>query len=235
MTGPVTRTGEQRLSPLYGQGVARIPGGWIFSGTNSLWRTDARLKEVKRAAPAIPEDWKAKGFVHIGDIDVVGEFIYAPLEQPEYDKGQQAMARFDRDSLAFVDAIMVAQNHNSLVSVDPETMIAYSTLEFDDDTILRYDVAQGWKPLAPIKMSRKLEHIQGADVFEGAIWIATDDAQRAVFRVDMKTGAVTQVATLGHAGGEGEGIDATELPSGFLHVLCIDATFVPVWFEHFRA
>ena len=56
-----------------------------------------------------------------------------------------------------------------------------------------------------------------------------------VYRVDLRTGAVTPVARLGHAGGEGEGIDATALPTGFLHVLCVDAKYVPVWFEHFRA
>ncbi len=232
-SGPVVRIGQQRLSPLYGQGVARIPGGWIFSGTNSLWRTDENLKEVVHTAPSIPEAWKAKGFTHIGDIDVVDNYIYAPFEQPDYAKGQQAMARFHRDSLKFVDAVMVAQHHNSLVSVDPGTMIAYSTLWFDDDTIVRYEVARDWKPLAPLRMSRKLGHIQGADVFGSALWISTDDAQRGVYRVDLKTGAVTQVAKLGHAGGEGEGIDATQLSSGLLHVLCVDPTFVPVWFEHF--
>jgi hypothetical protein len=40
---------------------------------------------------------------------------------------------------------------------------------------------------------------------------------------------------MGHPGGEGEGIDTTARPSGFVHVLCIDAKLVPVWFEHFRA
>jgi hypothetical protein len=188
---------------------------------------------VVHTAPSIPEEWKAKGFTHIGDIDVVGTDIYAPLEQPDYAKGQQAMARFDRDSLKFLDAVMVPQHHNSLVAVDPTTMTAYSTLWFDDDTIVRYDVAHAWKPLAPIHMSRKLGHIQGADVFGSALWISTDDAQHGVYRVDLKSGAVTQVATLGHAGGEGEGIDATQLASGFLHVLCVDPKFIPVWFEHF--
>ena len=51
----------------------------------------------------------------------------------------------------------------------------------------------------------------------------------------MKTGQVSQVAELGHAGGEGEGIDATSLPSGFLRTLCVDKKLVPVWFEHWRS
>jgi hypothetical protein len=233
--GPVVLTAQQKLSPLYAQGVARIPGGWIFSGTNSLWKTDDALREVLHIAPAIPAAWKAKGFDHIGDIDVVGKYIYAPFEEPDYSKGHQATARYDRDTLRFVDAVMLPQHQNSLVSVDPATMIAYTQDQFDGNSLLRYDVAHSWKPLPPLLMSRVLHHTQGADVYGGAIWISTDDAQKGVYRVDLKSGQVTQVAKLGHAGGEGEGIDATPLPSGFLHVLCVDPKLVPVWFEHFRA
>jgi hypothetical protein len=234
-TGPVALTGQQKLSPLYAQGVARIPNGWIFSGTNSLWKTDDILKEVSRLAPAIPTAWKAKGFDHIGDIDVVGKYIYAPFEEPDYSQGHQATARYDRDSLRFIDAVVLPQHENSFVAVDPATMTAYSMDHFDGNALLRYDVADGWKPLAPLPMSKLLHHTQGADVYGGAIWISTDDAQRGVYRVDIKTGQVTQVAKLGHPGGEGEGIDATSLPTGFLHVLCVDKKLVPVWFEHFRS
>jgi hypothetical protein len=233
--GPVTLTGQQKLPPLYAQGVARIPGGWIFSGTNSLWKTDDNLKLLAHIGPAIPAAWKAKGFDHIGDIDVVGQYIYAPFEEPDYSRGHQATARYDRDTLAFVDAVMLPQHQNSFVTVDPTTMTAYSMDEFDGNSLLRYDVADAWKPLPPLRMSQVLHHTQGADVYGGAIWISTDDAQKGVYRVDLQTGRVTQVAKLGHAGGEGEGIDATARPTGFLHVLCVDPKLVPVWFEHFRA
>ena len=148
MLGPVVRTGQQELPPLYAQGVARIPGGWIFSGTNSLWKTDDNLKELMHTGPSIPDAWKAKGFDHIGDIDVVGKYIYAPFEEPDYSKGHQATARFDRVTLQFVDAVMLPQHQNSFVTIDPATMTAYTTDQFDGDTLLRYDVAHGWKPLA---------------------------------------------------------------------------------------
>jgi hypothetical protein len=40
---------------------------------------------------------------------------------------------------------------------------------------------------------------------------------------------------MGHTGGqgEGEGLDATALASGFVHPLCIDPKINPVWLEHF--
>jgi hypothetical protein len=233
--GPLTMTGEERLPPLYAQGVARIGGGWIFSGTNSLWRTDDQLREINHTGPSIPDALKAKGFEHIGDIDVVGNFMYAPLEQPDYSKGRQMTARFDPDSLQYLDAVGVPQHENSFVTVDPGTMTAYSMDRFDGDALTRYDVAHGWKKLPSLKMDRLLHRTQGADVYDGAVWIATDDAQHGIYRVDIDTGAVTQVARLGHAGGEGEGIDTTARPSGFLHALCIDQKLVPVWFGHFRA
>jgi hypothetical protein len=233
--GSVVLTNQQKLSPLYSQGVARIPGGWIFSGTNWLYKTDDNFREMRHLSPAIPDAWKAKGYDHIGDIDVVGKYIYAPFEEPDYSKGHQATARYDRDTLQFIDAVVLPQHQNSFVTVDPKTMIAYTMDEFDGNSLLRYDVAQGWKRLSPFRMSETLHHTQGADVYGGAIWISTDDAQKGVYRVDMHTGHVVQVAKLGHAGGEGEGIDASALPSGFLHVLCVDPKYVPVWFEHFRA
>jgi hypothetical protein len=206
----------------------------VFSGTNSLWRTDDALHVVTKLAPAIPAAWKAKGFDHVGDIDVVGRYVYAPFEEPDYSKGHQATARYDRTTLQFVDAVVLPQHQNSFVTIDPATMTAYTADQFDGNTLLRYDVARGWKPLAPLRMDRVLHHTQGADIDHGAIWIATDDPHHGVYRVDLTNGHVTEVAEMGHPGGEGEGIDATDLASGFLHTLCVDKTLVPVWFEHFR-
>ena len=233
-SGPLVRSAQERLSPLYAQGVARTASGWIFSGTNSLWKTDDKLKEVAHAGPVIPDAWKAKGFNHVGDVDVVGKYIYAPFEQPDYAKGQQATARYDLDTLRFVDAVMLPQHENSFVTVDPVTMTAYTMNHFDGNTLLRYDVAKGWKRLPPLRMSRVLHRTQGGDVYGGAVWISTDDPQKAVYRVDLASGRAVAVARLGHTGGEGEGIDTTALPSGFLHALCIDPKLIPVWFEHFR-
>ncbi|MCU1464270.1 MAG: Glycerophosphoryl diester phosphodiesterase, partial [Actinomycetia bacterium] len=211
--GPLRKASEQAISPVYAQGVAHIPNGWIFSGTNSLWRTDNALKEVVSANPAIPAAWTARGFNHIGDIDVIGKYIYAPLEQPDYTKGQQATARFDRDTLRFVDAVTLPQHENSFVTIEPTTMTAYTMDHFDGNTILRYDVAHGWKRLAPLRLSTTLHHTQGADILNGVIWISTSDARNDLYGVDLSTGKVRSNGSMGHTGGqgEGEGLDATAL------------------------
>ena len=234
--GPLYGTSEQAVSAVYAQGVARVPNGWIFSGTNSLWRTDNALKEERSLNPALPGALTARGFNHIGDIDVIGHYIYAPLEQPDYTKGFQATARFDRDTFRFVDAVTLRQHENSFVSIDPKTMTAYSMDHFDGNTVLRYNVEHKWRKLPPLRLSATLHHTQGADVLNGVLWISTSDAANNLYGVDIKTGTVRANGSMGHTGGagEGEGLDATALASGSVHTVCVDPKINPVWFEHWR-
>jgi len=222
-------TDEQQLEPVYNQGIARAKGGWILSGTFVLGRVDDKLQDIKRVNDAIPPDWAARGFNHIGDVDVAGRYIYAPYEQPNYELGQQAIARYDAKTLAFVDAVTVPQHEASFVTVDPKKMIAYSMDRFGGDALLRYDVRKGWKPLKPVRMSQFVDRVQGADVDGGAVWLSTDDDTNGLYRVALSNGKVEALGNAGHVDGEGEGIDATRLRNGRLHALTIDAMFTPVW------
>jgi len=222
-------TDEHPLDPVYGQGIARGKDGWVLSGTLVLARVDDKLQDIKRVNDAIPPDWAARGFNHIGDIDVAGRYIYAPYEQPNYELGQQAIARYDAKTLAFVDAVMVPQHEASFVTVDPKTMIAYSMDRFGGDALLRYDVRKRWKQLKPVRMSQFVDRVQGGDVAAGAVWLSTDDDTNGLYRVALPSGKVEALGNAGHLDGEGEGIDATRLRNGRLHALTIDVAFTPVW------
>jgi len=234
-TPTATLTSEQKLRLFTNQGIARVDGGWILSANNTLARVDDKLRTKRVQQLAIPTSLRVKGYGHIGDIDVVGKILYAPLEEPDYTRGTQATARYDAKTLRFIDAIELAQHENSFVTVDPATMIAYSMDNFGGDALLRYDVRAGWKPLAPLAMSHFIDKVQGADVAAGAIWLSTTDATNGLYRVDLKTGQVDDLGSAGHLGGEGEGIDATKLPSGRIHTLTVDAAGAPVWLGHFAA
>jgi hypothetical protein len=80
-------------------------------------------------------------------------------------------------------------------------------------------------------MSTTLHHTQGASVARGAVWISTSDEGNNVYRVDLASGRVDRVGTLGKAG-EGEGVDATALPSGSLHAVRVITGTTDVLFEH---
>jgi hypothetical protein len=168
-------TNETQLDRVYNQGIARAKDGWVLSGTRVLARADGRLRDTNRVGEAIPPDWAARGFNHIGDVDVAGRYVYVPFEQPDYERGEQAIARYDAKTLAFVDAVTVPQHEASFVTVDPKTMTAYSMDRFGGDALLRYDVRKGWKALPPVRMSQFVDRVQGGDVAAGVMWLSTDD------------------------------------------------------------
>jgi hypothetical protein len=229
-----TLTKKSAVSPIYGQGVARVAGGWIFSGTRWLAHTDEAFHQTSINEHALTAEWLAKGYNHVGDIDVIGNVLYAPYEQPNYELGHQATAVYDATTLQFVSAVEVKQHENSFVTVDPTTMIAYSMDRFGGQALLRYDVKHAWAPLAPLKMSRLVDRVQGADIAEGAAWLSTDDKTKGLYRVDLSTGHVDALGSLGYLKGEGEGIDATPMPSGLLHALIVPPELVPIYLEEYR-
>jgi len=233
-TWTTTITGERKVSLLYRQGLARVDDGWIFTFNNALFRTDDDLTETLVRANAIPVELTALGYDHIGDPDLYRGLLWVPLEQPTYANGVQRTARYDPVSLEYVDSVEVPQHHNAFVSVHHGVL--YSADEFSDDALLRYRVVgDRLVPLPPLPMSKTVARIQGADVWGGAIWLATDDATNGVYRVDLRTGDVTDVGSMGHVAGEGEGIDATPLPSGQLHALTGNETSLDMWLVDLRA
>jgi hypothetical protein len=232
-TAEVTR--ETAVAGRYRQGLARHGDTWIFTTNDAVYRTGPGFAEVQAVIPAIPEDLKALGYNHIGDGDVDGDVLWLPLERDDKESGEQRTARWDAETLTPIDSFPVVQHHNAFVAVDPDGVV-WSADEFSDDTLLRYRV-EGTTvvPLEPLVMDRVVERIQGADWADGAIWLATDDDRNGVYRVDVETGDVTFLASMGHApAGEGEGIDATELPSGLLHALVADEEIVPMYLVDLR-
>lgn len=225
---------SESLDPAYTQGLARASDGWVVSGVDVLARVDERMQTVKRIDGVIPPAWKERGFNHVGDIDIAGTTLYVPFEQPDYDRGQQAMARFDASTLTFRDARTVPQHENSFVAVDGNTGIAYSMDRFGGDALLRYDVRADWRPLAPLHLDRMLARVQGAAVARDAVWLMTDDDHHGLYRVDIDSGVVADLGSAPPSGGEGEGIDAAALSSGDLHATVVDADRAAVTLDHFR-
>jgi hypothetical protein len=66
-------------------------------------------------------------------------------------------------------------------------------------------------------------------VVAGAVWLSTDDDANTLYRVALPGGRVDALGNGGHVDGEGEGIDATNLATGRLHVLTVDVAFTPLW------
>ena len=227
------RRSEQKLSAAFNQGIARGGGRWVVTGRNIVALADDLLHVVRQLTPAIPREVLARGYNHVGDPDVVGSCIYAPLEQSNFDLGQQVTARYDLKSLRYVDSVTLPQHENSFVAIDPATGIAYTMDHFSGSALLRYDVAHAWTPLPPLTMSKYLYKVQGAAVGGGAVWLSTSDAGNPLYRVDLATGEVADLGSAGHDGGEGEGIAFARVGAATLHTMVVDPALTPVWLGHY--
>lgn len=223
----------------YSQGIARVPGGWIFSASGGLWRTDDAFAQVAENMVPLPDALTPSGFNHIGDIDLAQGVLYASVEQSDFARGEQAVVLFDPQTLKYKSHVILKQHEASFLAIDEATMTAYLTDRYSDDTLLRYDVAAGWKALPSLQMSQQAVHIQGADFAQGALWLSCDDDAQSIYRVDLQSGAVLRVGTVnrqdkvGNFRPEVEGIDATPLPSGLLHVLTGEPLKATSWVDHF--
>jgi hypothetical protein len=223
---------QQQTEPAYDRGIARSATGWVASGRDLLATLDDSLTTTRRVGGAIPAEWRRRGFDRIGDVDVAGDTLYVPFARPG--AGQQAMARYDAAMLAFEDATLVPQHANAFVAVDGTTGIAYSMDRTSGDEILRYDVRAGWRPIAPLHLDRDLHEVRGGAVARDAVWLVTADTRHPIFRADLGSGAVTEVATAAPDGGRTAGIDALARADGDLHVSVKDAGGGAVTLDHFR-
>jgi hypothetical protein len=223
---------QQQMEPAYDRGVARAATGWVASGRDVLATLDDSLTTTRRLDDAIPGDWARRGFDQIGDVDVAGDTLYVPFARESTD--HQAMARYDAATLAFEDATLVPQHANAFVAVDGTTGIAYSMDRTSGDEILRYDVRAGWQPIAALHLDRTIEAVRGGAVARDAVWLVTGDSRHTVSRVDLASGAVTEVATASRNGGRSGGVDAVALSGGDLHVSVADAGGGAVTLDHFR-
>jgi len=222
-------SGESDVDGNFRQGIARSGEQWIFTNNLALYRTSGTFVKEDAVEGAIPKVLADQGYDHLGDPDVADGKIWIPVERDDKSKAVQVTARYDEKSLTYMDSFVVAQHHNAFVSVDAHGVV-YSADQFTDDSLVRYTVSGGKvHQLKPLKMSQTVDRIQGGDVADGAIWLSTDDDHNGVYRVDLVTGEVTDLGSMGHIDGEGEGIDATALPSGLLHPLVADAAIVPMW------
>jgi hypothetical protein len=236
-----TVTGEHDISPAYRQGLAHVQNGpgWIFSTNNAMYRTGEELgaatPPVARYEPAIPPELAARGYDHVGDIDIANGIIWAPLEQADKTIGEQVIARYDATDGSFIDSFTVPQHHASFVTIGPDRVV-YSADFFSDDTLRRYVLRYGsLEPLEPLPMNRRIERIQGGDIASGAMWLSTDDDHDGLYRVDLGTGAVQDLGSIGHVAGEGEGIDARPGDGGSVRLRAVTVQFITAFAVDLRA
>jgi len=184
-----------------GQGIAANGTGWIFSGTVSLERTDATFTRQQVNTLAIPTLLAIGGSDHIGDIDVWNGTIYT------------IPRALQTEGVPWV-AVNGPAGHLSFAEWNPTmqlTIFSLPTVQLLSGLPLR--------PPTGVMVGR----VQGAKVFEGALYLATDDATKSLFKTNLQTGTVQKLFSI-NTTGEQEGLAFLTRADGTqLHTLYVNA------------
>lgn len=231
-----------------GQGVTTDGEAWYFSGKTSLVKI-AFDNETMLACNynAIPEDFEKKyGSAHIGGISYYDGKIYAPLEDSKVWE-HPIVAVYDAETLEFTGEYGelpadIMTRGASWITCDPENGLLYSSHSKTADELICFDL-HTFAYVGTVQLSETVERIQGGDVYQGKVYVGTNDSTRAVYSIDVKTGEVEklfdrimyQPKLINNLGGEGEDVTVYPMEDGTLiHALDLGACFIDANLRHYK-
>ena len=207
------------------QGITTDGRGWYFSWQGGLERTTDNYVETAAVPLAIPPALVAQGSDHIGDIDYYKGKLIVPIDDSKSHYTNPYLAIYDATTLlpiSYHKINMELPDAASWVAVDPKRGLAMTSRWDKPTQINLFDINDQMRHVGGIPLQQPLSRIQGAKLLDGSLIAAVDDAAKSVYRIDLTTGAVTKLFSLGLAG-ELEGIAVRPTPDGALvHVLLIE-------------
>jgi len=230
------------------QGVTTDGEAWYFSGKSSLVKIALDNTTVLAYNyKAIPDELKENyGSAHIGGISYCDGKIYAPLEDSKKWE-HPIVAIYDAQTLEFTGEYHEFSNEiltrgMSWVSVDKEKSLLYSSHSKTADVIYCFDL-NTYEFVKEIKLSETVGKIQGGEVYDGKLYVGTNDDTRAVYTIDTNNGQVEklfdrimyQPKLIDNLGGEGEDVTVYPMDDGtMIHALDIGALFIDSNLRHYK-
>ena len=228
------------------QGVTTDGEYWFFSGKGSLTKVNIETNEVevKNGNPFLGfEDY---GVDHVGGISYYNGYIYAGLEDSKV-WNSPLVVLYDAETLEYAGKFVhfnteLLNRGCPWVCCDAQRGYFYvansrNTTEmycFDLDTLEYVKTAA---------FETEVKAIQGAEMYDGIMYAATNDATRAVYQINPDTGSVTkyfdrimyQPLLIDNFGGEGEDITVLHMEDGTLfHALDLGTLFIDANLRHYK-
>lgn len=218
------------------QGAASDGASIVFSWKLGLERTDLGYATQKSNLFAIPAAQSALGDNHIGDIDLWSGTLYVPLEDGSAYQ-HPFLATYDLATLTATSVVAVPTTLMTAgvpwVAVDGTRGVAYIAEWDPTPEIFVFDLAT-LTYRASIPLDVTLGRIQGAKVFEGALYVSADDANKTISKIDLDTGTVIPLFSF-HATFEEEGLVFFPGADGAaMHTLNVNAASNGSEFRHHR-
>lgn len=226
------------------QGITTDGKYYYFSSKWGLTKSELDGKTRVKSNPlAIPKKLKDEyGLAHIGGISYskADNCIYAGLEDSkvwEY----PVVAVYDADTLKFTGRYYIldkALHTRGLpwVAVDNDRGLLI-TLDHSKkaNELIFYDIADNMKYVGSVKLSETVRSIQGAEMYGGMLYAATNDDTQAVYKIDPKSGEVSKYFDRNLTkGSEGEGITVLETADGAVfHAIDMGPLFINVFIRHY--
>ena len=221
---------------IMGQGITTDGEYYYTSGSITALDLQALAKFrvedmelVKSRINPLPDVCKDRGNNHIGGISYYNGKIYASVEGG--DECYACIVTFDPETLKPTGEVYDLPNELyddgiPWLAVDGETGLLYATKWNDAEYLRVYDVNDGMKNVANIRLSETIHRIQGGEFYNGTLYLSNDikgyETFKQIYSVDVETGKV-DVAAVRDVGGdnvEAEGITFVETPDGAeMHVL----------------
>ena len=230
------------------QGVTTDGEAWYFSGKTSLVKIAFDNQTVLAYNyEAIPEEFKENyGSAHIGGISYCDGYIYAPLEDSkvwEY----PIVAVYDAQTLEFTGKYKILPNDimtrgMSWLTCDKENGLIYSSHSKEATELYCFDL-ETFEYVKTVNLSEMVGKIQGGEVYDGLIYVGTNDATRAVYTINLTPGEVEKCfdrimyewKLIDNFGGEGEDVTVYPMEDGTLiHALDIGALFMDSNLRHYK-
>ncbi len=226
------------------QGITTDGKYYYFSSKWGLTKSELDGKTRVKSNPlAIPKELKDEyGLAHIGGISYskADNCIYAGLEDSkvwEY----PVVAVYNADTLKFTGRYYIldkALHTRGLpwVAVDNDRGLLI-TLDHSKkaNELIFYDIADNMKYVGSVKLSETVRSIQGAEMYRGMLYAATNDDTQAVYKIDPKSGEVSKYFDRNLTkGSEGEGITVLETADGAVfHAIDMGPLFINAFIRHY--
>lgn len=203
------------------QGAATDGASYYFSWRLGFDKTDLAYNSQKTNALAIPLALSVLGCNHIGDVDYWNGTLYAPIEDG---------SAYQHPHIAFYDpATLTAGNTYALpttlltkgvpwVAADGPRSSLYVAEWDPTPSIFVFDMATVTNT-ATRPLSTPVGRIQGGKVFEGSLYLSSDNTAKSIYKVNLETGTVMELFNFNQTFEE-EGLVFLARPDGsLLHTL----------------
>lgn len=216
-----------------------------FSSKYGLIKTELDCETLSlRNSDAIPKDFVENfGSAHIGGISYYKDKLYCAVEDSKVWQHPLILV-YNSHTLEYTGEYyhLDPEKHTKglpWIAVDPDSGVVYTSSRDNSTEIMRYDTKtqQYLESITLVNPDKdfNMHKIQGGEVSDGVLYLATNNETQAVYSVELASGKAEKLFDRNlFSGSEGEGIAVLATEDGaYLHCMDMSPVFLSCYVRHF--